>query len=106
MLNLISKYQDDIKNFIINKYSLGKKKYNFDYFCESVFNLKELDLYYKNACHCKIIKYSWHHDKEDPYPKNIVIQFENKETLKDVSLDDLFLTKSSLKQYNWFFKEN
>ena len=106
MLNLISKYRDDVENFIINKYSLGKKEYNVDYFCESAFNLKELDLYYKNAYPCKIIKYGWDYNKEVLYPKNIIIQFEDKETLKNVPPDDLFLTKDSLKQYDWYFKED
>lgn len=41
MNTLFSFYQYDIQNFIINKYCLGYKKYNFDYYCESVIDLKK-----------------------------------------------------------------
>lgn len=42
MNTLFSFYQYDIQNFIINKYCLGYKKYNFDYYYESVIDLKKL----------------------------------------------------------------
>lgn len=101
---LILKYQDDIQNFVNDKYCLGKKEYNFDYFYEFSIDLKKLKFHYKNGHFCKIIKYKWSYDKEIPYVKNIIIQFENKKILENVSPNDLYLTKQSLEQYEWYFK--
>lgn len=105
MNTLFSFYQYDIQNFIINKYCLGYKKYNFDYYYESVIDLKKLNLYYKDGSPCKIIKYNWSYDKEIPYVKNIVLQFENKNTLSNISPNDLYLTCESLKEFYWYFSE-
>lgn len=54
---------------------------------------------------CKIIKYKWSYDKETPYVKNIVLQFENKNTLSNISPNDLYLTCESLKEFYWYFSE-
>jgi len=101
---LILKYQDDIQNFVNDKYCLGEKEYNFDYFYEFSIDLKKLEFHYKSGHFCKIIKYKWFYDKEIPYVKNIIIQFENKKILENVSPNDLYLTKQSLEQYEWYFK--
>lgn len=103
---LILKYQDDIQNFVNDKYCLGEKEYNFDYFYEFSIDLKKLEFHYKNGHFCKIIKYKWDGEGKWSYISNITIRFNDGETMEHVSGYYLFLTEKSLEKYGWYFKED